>query len=386
MSGGTERLKVSLAERSYDILIGPGLLATVGRRLRPLLDEPRVRVVTDDNVSARYLAPVEASLAAAGIECRSTVLPAGERTKDFAHLERLIGWLLDSGVERGTTLLALGGGMVGDLTGLAAAITLRGLDYVQVPTTLLAQVDSSVGGKTGINTVQGKNLIGAFHQPRLVLADIDTLDTLPPRELRAGYAEVVKYGLINDARFFGWLEADGSGLLAGDRASRIHAVLVSCRAKAEIVAADEREGGRRALLNLGHTFGHALEAEAGYGDRLLHGEAVAIGLCLAFELSVRLGLCPSDHCERVVRHLASQGLPTSVAGCACESWSVDSLMRHMAKDKKVARRRLAFVLARGIGDAFVSRDVDECHVRRLWEESLAGRVPSRSGDGDLCKE
>ena len=285
-------MTVELGPRSYDILVGDGLLADAGPLARSVLAEPRVIVVTDANVAGRWLETVEMSLDDAGIAHDSIVLEAGEQTKDFAHFEQLTGRLLDAHAERTTTLMALGGGVIGDITGFAAAVTLRGMDYIQLPTTLLAQVDSAVGGKTAINVRHGKNLVGAFHQPRLVLTDTATLDTLPKRELRAGYAEVVKYGVLGDAKFFAWLEKNGLGVIDGDADARRHAVLTSCRAKATIVAADEREHGQRALLNLGHTFGHAIEAISGYGDALHHGEAVAIGMVMACDLSVRLGLCP----------------------------------------------------------------------------------------------
>ena len=287
-----DSVRVDLGARGYDILVGAGLLAAAGHYIRPLLRHPRVVVITDSNVAPLYLAAVETALGEADIECTAITLPAGEQTKDFAHLEALAEDLLAGKVGRDTTLVALGGGVIGDLAGFAAAITMRGMDFVQIPTTLLAQVDSAVGGKTGINTRHGKNLVGAFHQPRLVLSDIATLDTLPERELVAGYAEVVKYGLIRDAAFFRWLETNGLRLCGGDTEARRHAVAACCAAKAAIVAEDEREAGRRALLNLGHTFGHALEAQSGFGDTLLHGEAVAIGMVLAFELSARLGPCP----------------------------------------------------------------------------------------------
>jgi 3-dehydroquinate synthase len=296
-----ERIRVDLGDRSYDIDVGHGLLAGAGARIRPLLAQPRVVVVTDERVANLYLEELTASLAAAGIVHAAVVLPPGEATKDFPHLADLCDQVLALGIERRTTLLALGGGVIGDITGFAAAILLRGLDFVQVPTTLLAQVDSSVGGKTGINTKAGKNLVGAFHQPKLVLADTATLTTLDDRQLRAGYAEVVKYGLLGDAPFFDWLEEYGDAVLRREPAALQRAVAVSCRAKAAVVAADEREGGIRALLNLGHTFGHALEAETGFGAVLLHGEAVAVGMVLAFELSSRLGLAAAEDAARVRR-------------------------------------------------------------------------------------
>jgi 3-dehydroquinate synthase len=285
---GHERLRVELGPRGYDILVGDGLLATAGQWIAPIAQGQRLFVVTDETVAAAHLATLERALDDAGIAYEALVLPPGEQTKGFAHLESLTSRLLTLKVERRSLLAAFGGGVIGDLTGFAASILLRGIDFVQIPTTLLAQVDSSVGGKTGIDTAQGKNLIGSFHQPRLVLADTEVLSTLGRRELLAGYAEIVKYGLINDVAFFDWLETHGTGVIEGDPAARRHAIVTCCAAKAAIVAADERESGARQLLNLGHTFAHALEAELGYDDRLLHGEAVAIGLVMAFDLSVRL--------------------------------------------------------------------------------------------------
>jgi 3-dehydroquinate synthase len=370
VAGDADLIRVELGARSYDIIVGEGLLADLGTRLRPLLAQPRVAVVTDTNVAPLYLKDVEASLQRAGIDHISVVLPAGEQTKDFAHLQTLTDRLLEARVERGTTLVALGGGVVGDITGFTAGIVLRGLDYVQVPTTLLAQVDSSVGGKTGINTRRGKNLVGLFHQPRLVLADVQTLDTLAPRQLLAGYAEVVKYGLIDDADFFAWLEDRGAAVCAGDRAAQVRAVCASCAAKAAIVADDEREAGRRALLNLGHTFGHALEAEIGYDGTLLHGEAVAAGMVLAFDLSVRLGFCPTEDAARVRRHLETADLPCGFAALPAIRWSADALIAHMTRDKKVRDGRTTFVLARGIGEAFVSREVDIDDVHQLLRDAI----------------
>ncbi|MDP6572282.1 MAG: 3-dehydroquinate synthase [Rhodospirillales bacterium] len=365
-----DSVRVDLGARGYDILVGAGLLAAAGHYIRPLLRHPRVVVITDSNVAPLYLAAVETALGEADIECTAITLPAGEQTKDFAHLEALAEDLLAGKVGRDTTLVALGGGVIGDLAGFAAAITMRGMDFVQIPTTLLAQVDSAVGGKTGINTRHGKNLVGAFHQPRLVLSDIATLDTLPERELVAGYAEVVKYGLIRDAAFFRWLETNGLRLCGGDTEARRHAVAACCAAKAAIVAEDEREAGRRALLNLGHTFGHALEAQSGFGDTLLHGEAVAIGMVLAFELSARLGLCRPADTERVRRHLSEVGLPVGLRGPADRSWSADGLLVHMARDKKVLGGKLGLVLVRGIGEAFVTHDVDAQDMAAVLDAAL----------------
>lgn len=355
-------LTVDLGTRSYDILIGDGLLAEAGRHIRPVLSQPRVMIVTDSNVARHALPPVEAALRDAGIAHETIILPAGEGTKDFKHLEEVVTRVLEAGIDRKSTMLALGGGVIGDLAGFAAAVALRGIDFIQVPTSLLAQVDSSVGGKTGINAPQGKNLVGAFHQPRLVLADTGVLDSLPPRELRAGYAEVVKYGCINQPDFFTWLETNGGKVLAGDRAARRHAIRVSCEAKAAVVADDEREQGSRALLNLGHTFGHALERETGYGDTLLHGEAVAIGMVMAFDLSVRLGLCPKEDLERLRTHLIATGLPHDLSSLPSTEWTAERLIGHMAKDKKAEAGRLTFILARGIGKSFVTRDVETADV------------------------
>lgn len=367
-----DRLNVDLSARSYEILIGRGLIAEAGNLIAPVLKQRRVIIVTDRNVARHHLEALERALNAAAIKHESIVLPPGEETKSFAGLEDLVNRILDAGVERGTTLVALGGGVIGDLTGFAAAITLRGIDFVQIPTTLLAQVDSSVGGKTGIDTAQGKNLVGAFHQPRLVLADTATLDTLPRRELRAGYAEVAKYGLINDPSFFAWLESHAADLIDGDDALRRKAILKSCEAKAAIVAADEREqGGQRALLNLGHTFAHALEAECGYSSELLHGEAVAIGMVLAFDLSASLGLAPLEDAARVQRHLASVGLPTSPTWIDGREWSAETLIRHMGKDKKVKDGRIAFVLARGIGQAFFPAHAEHDAIAALLETAIA---------------
>ena len=370
MSEGPAALTVDLGERSYDILVSDGLLAGAGKLIAPILAEPRAVVITDENVEKHYLGTLEKSLDESGIDHQSIVLEAGEQTKDFAHVEALWGQLLDYRVERTTTLIALGGGVVGDITGFAAAVTLRGMDFIQIPTTLLAQVDSSVGGKTGINTPQGKNLIGAFHQPRLVLAAIGALASLPPREMRAGYAEVVKHGLIADADFFAWLEANGPAVIEGDPEACRHAVLTSCRAKASIVQADETEKGSRALLNLGHTFGHALEAQTGYSNALNHGEAVAIGLGLAFDLSVRIGLCPGEARDRLRGHLAAVGLPVRLNGLTDGGWSGAGLSDLMGQDKKVRSGAMTFVLLRGIGQAFITQDVDLGLLAEVLEEAL----------------
>ncbi|MBW7850357.1 MAG: 3-dehydroquinate synthase [Rhodospirillales bacterium] len=364
------QLEVDLGARSYSILVGDGLLRRAGELMGPVLRQKRVFVVTDENVAPLYLDPLCAALDAAGISHAHCVLPAGEGTKSFPWLERLLSSMLDARCERDTTVVALGGGVIGDLAGFAASILMRGVEFVQVPTTLLSQVDSSVGGKTGINMPHGKNLVGTFHQPRLVLADTATLRTLPRRELLAGYAEVVKYGLINDPTFFDWLEANAARALAGEAEALRHAIVTSCRAKAAIVADDERESGRRALLNLGHTFAHAFEAETGYGAALLHGEAVAIGMTMAFRLSVRLGLCSPAEAERVRAHLSAVGLP--VRPDINRAWDAAALIGHMASDKKTVGGRVTFVLARGIGRALLAPDVADADVAAVLEEAVAG--------------
>jgi 3-dehydroquinate synthase len=366
-----DHLSVALGQRSYEIQIGRGLIAEAGKRMLPLLKQKRVVVVTDANVARHHLEGLERSVRASGIAIDSIVLEAGEQTKSFSGLENLLTQLLELGIERRTTLVALGGGVIGDLTGFAASVALRGIDFIQIPTTLLAQVDSSVGGKTGIDTPHGKNLVGAFHQPRLVLADTATLDTLPRRQMLAGYAEVAKYGLINDPQLFSWLESNGVDVIERADVPLRHAVLESCRNKARVVAADEREQDARALLNLGHTFGHALEAECGYSDELLHGEAVAIGMVMAFDLSAQLGLCSLEDAARVQRHLASVGLPTSPAWIDGRSWQAEGLIRHMTRDKKVQDGRIAFVLAKGIGKAFFPAHAELEQISALLETAIA---------------
>jgi 3-dehydroquinate synthase len=365
-----ERLQVSLGERSYDITLGAGLLDRADELLPALVPLRRTIVVTDDNLAATaHPRRLGAALARAGISSRTVVLPPGEGTKSWRFLEQLVEEFLAFGVERRSVVTALGGGVIGDLVGFAAAATLRGIDFIQIPTTLLAQVDSAVGGKTGINSRRGKNLVGAFHQPRAVLIDTDVLDGLPVRELRAGYAEVVKYGLIRDAAFFGWLEEHGAALLAGDPAARLWAIRRSLEVKAGIVAADERETtGERALLNLGHTFAHAYEAVAGYDGGLLHGEAVAVGMVKAFSLSARLGHCAPSELERVRGHLLRLGLPTRLAAVSNRPFPPDELLSAMGRDKKVEDARLRFVLARRIGDAFTTADVPHAAVREVLAE------------------
>jgi 3-dehydroquinate synthase len=373
VGNGPVTVPVALGSRSYDIRIGEGLIAEAGNLIAPLLRRPFVGIVTDETVRRLHLERLEAALAAAGIASRSIVVPAGEGTKSYAGLASVCDGLLNAGIERADTVVALGGGVIGDLAGFAAAVLRRGVDFIQIPTTLLAQVDSSVGGKTGINSPFGKNLVGAFHQPRLVLADTRLLDTLPPRELKAGYAEVVKYGLLGDAPFFEWLEANGPRVLAGEPASRIQAIETSCRAKAAIVARDETETGDRALLNLGHTFGHALEAATGYGARLLHGEGVSIGMAMAFRFSHRLGLCTLQDAHRAERHLKACGMPTTVETIADVVPDAEGLLAYMRQDKKAKAGKLTFILVRGIGEAFIARDVPDADVLAFLETELNAR-------------
>jgi 3-dehydroquinate synthase len=365
-------VNVALGSRGYDIVIGRSLLSSLGSRVAALRPNVRAAIVTDSTVAKHYLDLAEAVLSDAGIANVRVIVPEGEKSKSFRVFERVCERLIAARIERGDVVVALGGGVVGDLAGFAAAVVRRGLDVVQVPTTLLAQVDSSVGGKTGINSEHGKNLIGAFHQPILVIADTTLLDTLPAREFRSGYAEVVKYGLISDAAFFSWLEANWRDVFVGG-AAREHAIAVSCRAKASTVARDERETGERALLNLGHTFGHALEAATGFSERLLHGEAVAVGMALAFAFSARRGLLPAAEAHRVPRHLAAVGLPTDLSSIPGELPPADRLIEMMAQDKKVKRGKFALILAHGIGASFVASDVDQAEVKAFLAEKLSVR-------------
>ena len=359
------RIEVGLGARAYPVLVEAGLLDRAEAHLGAFARNDRLMVVADEQVAAAQLDRFDAGLG--GTEAVPIILPPGEVTKSWAMLEHLCDRLLALGIERGDRIVALGGGVIGDLVGFAAAILKRGCGFVQVPTSLLAQVDSSVGGKTGINARAGKNLVGAFHQPDLVLIDPTVLDTLSARHVRAGYAEVVKYGLIDDPDFFGWCEANAPALLAGDADARTTAIAHSVAAKARVVAADEQERtGTRALLNLGHTFGHALEAEAGFSDRLLHGEAVACGMALAFRFSEALGLCPPDEAGRVGFHLARAGLPTTLAEAGVDAPG-EQLVAHMAHDKKMEGGRLPFLLARGIGRTFLARDVDLGEVAAFLE-------------------
>ncbi len=366
-------VRVDLPGRAYDITIGPGLTAQAGRRLKPLLRRNRVAIITDDTVAAAHLEALEAGFAVEGVESVSLALPPGEQTKSWDGLARATEWLIDAKVERGDLVIAFGGGVIGDLVGFASAIARRGIRFAQIPTTLLAQVDSSVGGKTGINTAQGKNLAGAFHQPVAVLADTALLDTLPRRELLSGYGEVMKYGLLGDAGFFEWLEANGPALRDGDVAARLHAVRRSCEMKAEIVMRDETEQGDRALLNLGHTFCHALEAATGYSDRLRHGEGVAIGCALAFDLSARLGLCSQEDPSRVRAHLSAMGMMTDPGMIPGDLPKPEALLGLMGQDKKVINGKLRFILARGIGAAFIASDVPADDVLAVLRDGIAQR-------------
>lgn len=367
-----ETVHVPLGDRSYDVRIGEGLITDAAREIGDMLPRPRVAVLTDENVASAHLDALRSGLG--GIDMVSLALPPGEATKSWAALERTVEWLLAEKIERRDVMIALGGGVIGDLGGFAAAILRRGIRYVQVPTSLLAQVDSSVGGKTAINSPAGKNLIGAFHQPARVLADIGVLDTLMPRDFLAGYGEVVKYGLLGDAAFFEWLEVNGPALAAGDRALRAYAVQRSVQMKADIVARDETEQGDRALLNLGHTFCHALEAATGYSDRLLHGEGVAIGCGLAFEVSARMGLCSQEDPSRVRAHLKAMGMKTDLGDIRGDLPGADGLIALMGQDKKVIDGTLRFIMARGIGDAFVTDDVPQDVLKSVLTDALALRA------------
>ncbi|MFP1631099.1 3-dehydroquinate synthase [Zhengella sp. ZM62] len=364
------KVAVGLGERGYDILIGSGLVATAGLEIASRLPGSRIAIITDENVAALHLDTLKTSLREAGIAHESLVLPAGEKTKSFPWFEKAVDFVLAGRFERGDAVLALGGGVTGDLAGFVAGVIRRGMQFVQVPTTLLAQVDSSVGGKTGINSGHGKNLVGVFHQPRLVLADTDVLDTLPPREFRAGYAEVAKYGLIDRPDFFTWLEANWRDVFAGGPA-RTHAIAVSCQSKADVVARDERESGDRALLNLGHTFGHALEAATRYDSaRLVHGEGVAIGMALAHRFSARLNQASPDDARRVEAHLRAVGLPTRLQDVPGGLPSAEQLLAYIAQDKKVSRGSLTFILTRGIGQSYIARDVPASEVLAFLQEQL----------------
>lgn len=368
-----EKVHVNLGERAYDVLIGPGLLDRAGGLIAPLLKRPRVAVISDANVAALHLETLRKGLESQGISMVNLTLPAGEGTKSWPYLTQVVEWLLEQKIERRDVVLAFGGGVIGDLVGFAASILRRGVRFVQLPTSLLAQVDSSVGGKTGINSSHGKNLIGAFHQPSLVLADTSVLGTLTERDFLAGYGEVVKYGMLGDLSYFQWLEENGSQIASGNMNARIEAVRRSVQMKADIVERDETEQGDRALLNLGHTFCHALEAATGYGDRLLHGEGVSIGCALAFEVSARLGLCPQEDPSRVRAHLRDMKMKVDLSDIEGELPDADGLIALMGQDKKVVDGKLTFILARGIGEAFVTSDVASNVVRDVLREGLAKR-------------
>lgn len=363
-------VRVDLGERAYDIHIGEGLLQQAGHLIAPLLARPYTVIVTDENVARLHLDTLKQALLDAGISSKEVVVPAGETSKSYSVLQSVCDQLLEKEVERRDMIIAFGGGVVGDLAGFAAAILRRGVDFIQIPTSLLAQVDSSVGGKTGINSVHGKNLIGAFHQPRKVIIDIALLDTLPPRELRAGYAEVAKYGLLGDAQFFAWLEDNAESLFAGDGQTRIKAISRSCEAKADIVGRDETEQGMRALLNLGHTFGHVLETATGYGDRLLHGEGVAIGMALAFRFCHRRGQIPEGVAERVEQHLCKCGLPTRLADIEGDLPTAAELTEMMRQDKKAQGGQLVFILVNEIGGSYVARDVEVDEVTAFLQSEF----------------
>ena len=364
---------VDLGDRSYDICIGPGILESLGELLLKKFGKRQIFIVTDEAVAIHWLKLTTNSLKKAGFKTDSVQLPTGESTKSFFQLEGLIDRFLDARLARDGLIVALGGGVVGDLTGFAAAVTLRGIDFVQVPTTLLAQVDSSVGGKTAINTKQGKNLVGSFYQPSIVIIDTKVLDTLPQRQIIAGYAEVVKYGIIKNRPFFEWLEINGKKLISGEQQARQIAIVESCKTKAEIVVADERESGNRAILNFGHTFGHALESEAGFNGDLLHGEAVSLGIVMALNLSKIMGFCEGQEVDRVTRHLKLLGLPVNLDSFdAFSNWRVDDLIKHMMQDKKVLRGKMRFILAQEIGRSFITSEVDVDQVREVIGQSFAG--------------
>lgn len=363
-------LSVDLGDRDYEIKIGSGLLATSGEHITPHLKRKKVAIVSDENVAAQHLEELQNGLRSQNIESVVFTLPAGEQTKSWESIEATVEWLISQRVERDDVVIAFGGGVIGDLVGFAAAILRRGVDFIQIPTSLLAQVDSSVGGKTGINSPLGKNLIGAFHQPRLVLADIDVLQTLPDREFISGYGEVMKYGLLGDAQFFEWLENNALSMRSGNSAELVNAIFICCQMKSEIVSRDEKEHGERALLNLGHTFGHALEAATGYSDRLLHGEGVAIGCGLAFELSQRLGFCSQEEPSRVRAHLAAMGMKKDLKDISGDLPDANGLVNLMMQDKKVQDGKVTFILAEGIGKAFVAKDVDMSIVRSVVQDAL----------------
>ena len=369
------KLRINLKENSYDIIIEHGLLSELGALISKKFGKPKTFIVTDSNIAVHWLKQTIESLSAQGMSPKVLEVPVGESTKSFINLEKIIDQLLESKVDRDSVLIALGGGVIGDLAGFAGAVTLRGIKVIQVPTTLLSQVDSSVGGKTGVNVRQGKNLVGSFHQPSLVAIDTQVLQTLPSRQLFAGYAEVLKYGLIKDRSFFDWLELNGKKVLEGDKLAQQFAIFTSCRIKAEIVEADEKEKNLRAILNFGHTFGHALEAEAGYDGNLLHGEAVSIGMVLAIELSKSLGYLLGQDAGRAVEYIRNIGLPTNINSIeGSTSWHPDGIIQHMQHDKKVSNGQLRFVLIKSIGEAYLTADVERNDIYRVIEKSLSGEL------------
>ena len=369
------KLRINLKENSYDIIIEHGLLSELGALISKKFGKPKTFIVTDSNIAVHWLKQTIESLSAQGMSPKVLEVPVGESTKSFINLEKIIDQLLESKVDRDSVLIALGGGVIGDLAGFAGAVTLRGIKVIQVPTTLLSQVDSSVGGKTGVNVRQGKNLVGSFHQPSLVAIDTQVLQTLPSRQLFAGYAEVLKYGLIKDRSFFDWLELNGKKVLEGDKLAQQFAIFTSCRIKAEIVEADEKEKNLRAILNFGHTFGHALEAEAGYDGNLLHGEAVSIGMVLAIELSKSLGYLSGQDAGRAVEYIRNIGLPTNINSIeGSTSWHPDGIIQHMQHDKKVSNGQLRFVLIKGIGEAYLTANVERNDIYRVIEKSLSGEL------------
>ena len=369
------KLRINLKENSYDIIIEHGLLSELGALISKKFGKPKTFIVTDSNIAVHWLKQTIESLSAQGMSPKVLEVPVGESTKSFINLEKIIDQLLESKVDRDSVLIALGGGVIGDLAGFAGAVTLRGIKVIQVPTTLLSQVDSSVGGKTGVNVRQGKNLVGSFHQPSLVAIDTQVLQTLPSRQLFAGYAEVLKYGLIKDRSFFDWLELNGKKVLEGDKLAQQFAIFTSCRIKAEIVEADEKEKNLRAILNFGHTFGHALEAEAGYDGNLLHGEAVSIGMVLAIELSKSLGYLSGQDAGRAVEYIRNIGLPTNINSIEGSiSWHPDGIIQHMQHDKKVSNGQLRFVLIKGIGEALLTADVERNDIYSVIEKSLSGEL------------
>ncbi len=371
MSKKPTTVQIKLGQASYDVVIGNQLMKDIGVWVTPLLNRKHTAIVMDTHVADLYRDELTATFNKHDIKHQTIVLQAGEQTKSFEQLQGLLNHLLESKIERHDTIIAFGGGVIGDICGFAASVLRRGVGIIHLPTTLLAQVDSAIGGKTGINTPHGKNLVGTFHQPKLVLADTDFLDTLGSRNLRAGYAEVVKYGALGNRSFFNWLENHGTTILSGNKAHLTEAVIESVRAKAQIIEQDVFESGSRQLLNLGHTFAHALETESGHNETLLHGEAVAIGIVLAFDLSVRLGYCPSSELARVKSHFASIGLPTRIREVLRPSWSVKALINHMQQDKKIVDGKLSFVLVRSIGDAFLCTDVRTGVLNSVLTDSFA---------------